>query len=94
MISYKDPGKYVAVCIRVDWKSHYVKVFDFPKPEVRESPDLGGFACPPGIDASWYYLNRVDSFGCVEAVYPVSIFAKETSCTCTWDSRSLGPFSP
>lgn len=68
------PGKYVAVCIHADGKSHYVKVFVFPKPEVREDPALGGFACPPGVDASWYYLNRVDPVGRVEAVHPVGIF--------------------
>ena len=63
---YTKPGKYVAICNKTNFDGHYVKVFDFP--EVESTYKLNG------VDASWWFLNRVDSIACVEAVYPIEIF--------------------
>lgn len=81
---YVTPGTYVAICNKINWDGHYVKIFDFP---VEEAVD--------GINASWYFLNRVDFTACVEAVYPIEIFEKaqerrkqtqnaESSCSDRW----------
>lgn len=70
MFSYVKPGKYVAVCNRSDFDGHYTKVFDFPEKENGE--DFVG----AGVDAAWYFLNRVDFVACLEAVYPINIFLK------------------
>ena len=76
---YTNPGKYVAICNRSDFRGHYVKVFDFPqKDDKMYKRDGTKVMCVerPGmsVTASWYFLNLVDFEACLEDVYPVEIF--------------------
>ena len=69
-VRYTKPGMYVAICNTVDGKGHYVRVFEFPDGKLPE----GGLFAPVGVDASWWFMNRVDFVAWVEAVYPIDLF--------------------
>jgi hypothetical protein len=58
---------YVAQCLKSDFSGYYFKKFTLPQ----------------GMDntaefASWYFLNRLNAFACIEGVMPVEDYE-----TCT-----------
>ena len=71
-VVYKKPGWYVAVCNKTNFDGHYIKIFEFPA--------VGRVGCGregekyEDMEASWFFLNRVDFTACIEAVYPLEIF--------------------
>lgn len=81
------PGMYYALCNKMNGKDYYVKKFEFPQPndtrfkivgdEVKQVADIFGncFEEAAIINASWYFLNVLDSVAWLEAVYPVELFA-------------------
>lgn len=73
---YSKPGKYVAILNNTNFDGHYSRVFDFPErgdTEFVTSSDQVTDKSGCKVTASWYYLNRVDFVGCVEAVYPIEV---------------------
>lgn len=60
---YKGPGKYIAVCIKMNHKGHYSKEFTVPDEEQYQD-----------VLASWYFLNVEDGVAYLEAVYPLDVF--------------------
>jgi len=61
---YGGPGKYVAVCNTTNFDGHYAVPFTIPDTEEWAT-----------VSASWYFLNVVDFFSCVEDVYPAAVFS-------------------
>ena len=47
--------RYVAMCNNTNWDGHYFKSFTIPK-EHKNNTEY----------ASWYFLNRLDSYACIE----------------------------
>lgn len=51
--------KYVAICIPFGAGGHYFRRFILPE-EYENNAEI----------AAWYFLNRIDSFSCIEGVIP------------------------
>jgi len=70
--SYKEPGRYVAICRGV--RGVRAKVFDFP---AQGEPDAEGRReqYEGQVNAAWYYLNRLDLESELLGLYPASAFA-------------------
>ena len=59
------PGMYYAILNNSDFSGYYVRCFYYPE----------AYATEKDISAEWYYLNRIDSFGCLQMVIPAEAFA-------------------
>jgi len=70
--SYRQPGRYVAVCNNGNFDGHYIRVFDFPKDNLYcgRKEDYAEM----GVTAEWFFLNRVNHTACLDRVYPLEIF--------------------
>jgi hypothetical protein len=72
MVRYTKPGTYVAICNTMNFDGHYTKIFEYPQNFIDDTSKLfPGFGAP---DVAWYFLNRVDTVACLEAIYPIEIF--------------------
>lgn len=79
---YVRPGKYYAICNKMNFDGHYVREFDFPMQDdkewiVRDGAVTAAEKPNHFITATWYFLNRVNLESCVEAVYPADIFPRK-----------------
>jgi len=78
MKAFTVAGTYVAVLNTTNFDGYYARVFEYP----------GEKALVGGGDAAWFYLNRIDLFGCLEAVFPLEVFSKimdeKNICQCAW----------
>jgi hypothetical protein len=89
-VRYTKPGMYVAICNTADGKGHYVRVFEFP--DLSKLPEDSPYApAPEGVDASWWFLNRVDFVAWVEAVYPIDIFSPFLPKECVLSGKLVCP---
>ena len=73
-VRYTKPGRDFAVCNKSDGSGHYVKVFEFPDLDKIREDESPYIQTPVGVDACWWFMNRLDFGAWVEAVYPVEIF--------------------
>jgi hypothetical protein len=54
--------RYVAVCNKMNWDGHYFRSFALPEKDPRNGDKL----LNDSDHASWFFLNRLDAFACID----------------------------